>query len=105
MDICLRSGSHQKICVYFKFVNDRQHVLSNFGDTFYLVRKFVIYYVPNSIKVRFKNKNTCDICKISKQRKVTNTPPIFSNYLNQQSLLRYISILKFYLNNQQINLL
>ena len=65
--------------------NDHQHVLSNFGDTFYLVRKFVIYYVPNSIKVRFKNKNTCDICKISKQRKVTNTPPIFSNYLNQES--------------------
>ena len=32
--------------------------------------------MSNSIKVRFSNKNTFEICKISEKRKVTNTPPI-----------------------------
>ena len=61
--------------------HDQHQLLSNFKDTFHLAHNFDIYYVSNSIKVRFKNKNTFGICKSSKQRKVRNTPPIISNCL------------------------
>ena len=61
--------------------HDHDQLLSNFKDTFHLVHSFDMYYVSNSIKVRFKNKNIFGICKSSKQKKVRNTPPIISSCL------------------------
>ena len=125
--ICLSSDSYQKICVYFKafcfyisitgrsclkkslstlkvtFHNDHQRLLSNLKDTFYLVHNSDIYYVSHSSIVRFKNKNTFDICKSSKQRKGTNTLPTISVLINK-AILGYISTLTLFLLKQSTHI-